>query len=122
MARVIVMIQNRTLREVHVGKEPLRIGRDPSNEIHLENPAVSRFHAEIYRQGHPYFVEDKKSTNGVQVNGTAVNWKCGLKEGDHITIGKHTLIFREDPTDFDGEKKDIAHFEGTVMVRDDRKK
>ena len=121
MAKVVVKLQNRTIREVHIGKEPVRIGRDPSNEIHLENPAVSRFHAVIYRQGWPFFIEDKKSTNGVFVNGNAINWKCGLKDNDQITIGKHTLVFQEGASDHpDGKPKDIAHFEGTIRVNPDR--
>jgi len=121
MAKVVVMIGDRVLREVHVGKAPVGIGRDPSNEIHLENPAASRFHAKIYRQGHPYFIEDNKSTNGVQVNGSTITWKCGLQSNDRITIGKHTLIFQEDPSDSaDGKILDMAHMDGTVVVKDNK--
>ncbi len=121
MARVVVTIGDRILREVHIGKAPLGIGRDPSNEIHLDNPAVSRFHARIYRQGHPFFIEDNKSTNGVQVNGSVIKWKCGLKSNDRITVGKHTLVFQEDPSDFaDGKILDISHMDGTIVVRDNK--
>ena len=118
MARLIVMFRNDTLREVYVGNEPLKVGRDPSNHIHLENPSVSRFHAEIYRQGFPYFVEDKKSTNGIYVNDVLVTWKVGLKDGDRITVGKHTLIFKNDPND-DPENRQISlsDIEGTVNLR-----
>ena len=64
MAYLIIMFKDQTMREVHVGDRPLRIGRDSSNDIHIDNPAVSRFHAEVYRQGYPYYIEDKKSTKG----------------------------------------------------------
>ena len=71
----------------------------------------------------PFFVEDKKSTNGIFVNGSAINWKCGLKDNDEITIGKHTLLFQEDASDHpDGKPKDIAHFEGTIVVNPDKAK
>ncbi len=117
MARVVVMLGERIIREIHVGKEPLRIGRDPSNDIHLENPAVSRFHAEIYRQDFPFFVEDKNSTNGVDVNGVKVNWKSGLQDHDRITVGKHTLVFRFDPKDHsEGKLLDMSHAEGTIQI------
>jgi pSer/pThr/pTyr-binding forkhead associated (FHA) protein len=117
MAILIVMFKNQTLREVHVGKEPLKIGRDQSNHIHLDNPSVSRFHAEVYRQGFPFFVEDKNSTNGVYVNDVRIRWKTGLKEGDRITIGKHTMVFKHDPGDDPKNKKvNISDIEGTVKM------
>jgi len=117
MARLIVMFKNQTIREVHVGKEALQIGRDSSNHIHLENPAVSRFHAEVYRQGYPFFVEDKNSTNGVYVNDVLINWKTGIKDGDRITIGKHTLLFKEDPNDFEDRKKvNLSDIDGTIKL------
>ena len=117
MAKLIVMFKDQTMREVHVGKEPLRIGRDSSNDIHIDNPAVSRFHAEVYRQGYPFFIEDKNSTNGVQVNGTTINWKGGLKDGDMVTIGKHTLLFKEDPNDFEDRKKiSLSDIDGTIAL------
>jgi pSer/pThr/pTyr-binding forkhead associated (FHA) protein len=120
MARLIVMLKDRVLKEVHIGKEPLKIGRDSSNQIQLENPAVSRFHAEVYRQGYQFFVEDKNSTNGVSVNGFLINWKSGIKDGDRITIGKHTLVFKEDPNDDPDRKKiELAEIEGTINLRSD---
>ncbi len=118
MARLVIMFRSDTLREVHVGPEPLKIGRDQSNHIQLDNPAVSRFHAEVYRQGYPFFVEDKNSTNGVCVNDVLITWKCGLKDGDRITIGKHTLMFREDPADYPEKHRiSLADIDGTVNIR-----
>jgi pSer/pThr/pTyr-binding forkhead associated (FHA) protein len=117
MARLILMLKNQTLREIHMGKDPLKIGRDPSNHIHLDNPSVSRFHAEVYRQGFPFFVEDKKSTNGIYINDVRIRWKAGLKEGDRVTIGKHTLVFRHDPGDDpDNKKVNLSDIEGTVKI------
>lgn len=117
MAKLVVMFKNQTMREVHVGKEPVKIGRDPSNQIHLDNPAVSRFHAEVYRQGYPFFIEDKNSTNGVYVNDVLINWKSGIQDGDRITIGRHTLVFREDPVDFsDKQKISLSDVDGTIAL------
>lgn len=99
MAKIVVTLKGKVLREIQLGEGTTRIGRDPSNEIHLENPAVSRFHAEIYRQGWPFYVEDKKSTNGTYLNGKFLNWKSALNNRDQITIGKHTLVFLEEAKD-----------------------
>ena len=118
MARLIVMFKDQILREVHLGDGALKIGRDPSNHTQLENPSVSRFHAQVYRQGFPFFVEDKKSTNGVYINDVRIQWKAGLKEGDRITIGKHTMVFKHDPGD-DPENRQVnlSDIEGTVKIR-----
>ncbi len=64
MAKLIVMFKDQTIREVHVGNETLKIGRDSSNHIHLENPAVSRFHAEVYRQGYPFLWKTRTAPMG----------------------------------------------------------
>ncbi len=117
MAKLIVMFKEQTIREVHLGNETLKIGRDSSNHIHLENPAVSRFHAEVYRQGYPFFVEDKDSTNGVYVNDMLINWKVGIKDGDRITIGKHTLVFRTESADHpDKHQVSLADIDGTIAM------
>ena len=117
MARLILMFKDRTLCEVHVGPKPVKIGRDPSNDIHIDNPAVSRFHAEVYRQGHPFFIEDKNSTNGIWVNDIKISWKEGIRDGDTITIGKHTLIFKAESGSNEKEKeKSLPDIDGTVKI------
>lgn len=102
------MFKEKVIRELQLGAQPLRIGRDPDNEIQLENPAVSRHHAEIYRQGYPYYIEDKKSTNGTFLNGNFLNWKSALNNNDRIQVGKHTLVFVEESKDT-GRHKISSH-------------
>jgi len=104
MARIVVLFRDRAQKEFRVGGDGLRIGRDAENDIRLENPAVSRRHARIYRQEGVFYIEDLKSTNGTSVNDRAVGWKTALNHNDRITIGKHTLVFLEDPDDRDGGK------------------
>jgi len=105
MAKLIVMLKDKVLKEVQVGPQGVKVGREPDNEIQLENPAVSRCHAEIYRQGYPFYIEDKKSTNGTYLNGAFVTWKAALSHNDKITIGKHTLVFIEEAKDNPDKKK-----------------
>ena len=122
MAKIILMLKDRVLRELQVGENGLKIGRDPGNDIQLENPAVSRVHAEIYRQGWPYYLEDKKSTNGTYLNGTFLNWKSALAHNDRITIGKPTLVFQEEARDRrDGNKPSLLHADETMCLHPDGK-
>jgi len=116
MAKVTVMVQGKVSKEVLLRKgETLTVGRDASNDICLDNPAVSRFHAKIYKQEWPFHVEDLKSTNGTFLNGGKVNWKAVLKNNDTITIGKHDLIFNDDPSDYEEGKRPVE-IDATVIV------
>ena len=67
-----------------------KIGRYPDNEIVIDNVGVSGNHAEIFQEGDKYIIHDKKSTNGVYVNGEPITEK-ELKFGDEIGIFKHKL-------------------------------
>ncbi len=65
----------------------IRIGRDHSCEVNLDDLHVSRFHAEVICEGvNSIFIRDTGSTNGVFVNGKRVSEKR-LVDGDKIRIG-----------------------------------
>ena len=76
---------------VEAGKS-LTIGRKESNDISIENLAVSGHHAKVDVVGEEYLLTDLKSKNGSFVNKELVttHW---LKHGDKIIIGKHCLVF-----------------------------
>jgi len=106
MAKVIVTISGRNLKEFPIPRgKALTIGRDQSNMLRLDNPAVSRRHAKIVKQGWPYYLEDLKSTNGTMLNGKPIEEKATLKHNDKVGIGKFVLVFRDDDGDqtADGE-------------------
>ena len=115
MAKVIVTISGRSLKEVHIAKDaPLSIGRDKTNVLRLDNPAVSRKHACIEKQGWPYYVVDFKSTNGTKVNGKPISGKMSLKHNDKVGIGKFVLVFRDD--NGDDTKDDGLSGDTTITV------
>ncbi len=70
----------------------LTIGRRKSNDVVIENLAVSGHHAKIDSVGDGYVLTDLQSKNGSFVNEQLVasHW---LENGDVINIGKHTLEF-----------------------------
>lgn len=73
----------------------IEIGRDPSCDIPLVSPAVSRRHALIRLTTKGYEIVDLGSTNGTYVNGKRVKQEL-LQQGDTIHIGPFKLNF--DPT------------------------
>ncbi len=71
------------------------IGRDISSSIQLLDPSVSRSHALIVKNNQGYIIHDKKSLNGVLVNGSRVKERI-LEQNDEIQLGKTYLLFDSD--------------------------
>ena len=64
-----------------------RIGRDPSCEVQLSSPLVSRFHAEVWPSSGSWWVRDLGSTNRIVLNEETVD-RGELKDGDTLQLGK----------------------------------
>ena len=77
------------------GKKTIRIGRAVDNDLQLDDPRVSRYHAVIERIGARYRIRDLRSHNGTFVNGERVDARreLFLAEGDVINIGGARLNF-----------------------------
>jgi hypothetical protein len=68
------------------------IGRSRDADLTLDDPNVSRRHAELRKEDGSWVVADLASTNGVKVNGRRVA-EHRLMPGDEITVGLETLTF-----------------------------
>jgi ABC-type multidrug transport system ATPase subunit len=73
----------------------ISIGRDKENDITLDAPTVSRFHAQVERVGQRYRIRDLRSSNGTYVNDVAVDGELWLKPDDTIRIGTHRFVVGE---------------------------
>lgn len=63
------------------------VGRGAGVDIALEDPTVSRLHAELVRRGpHVYVADLGLSTNGTRVNGRPVGRRI-LRDGDVVSFG-----------------------------------
>jgi pSer/pThr/pTyr-binding forkhead associated (FHA) protein len=68
------------------------IGRDLGNAIVVDEPDVSRSHAEVVRRGEAYVIVPQVTTV-TSVNGALVLAPTPLHEGDEVGIGSTTLRF-----------------------------
>jgi hypothetical protein len=68
------------------------IGRSRDCDLMLDDPNVSRRHAELRNEHGAWVVADLASTNGVKVNGRRVA-EQHLNPGDEVTIGLQKLRF-----------------------------
>lgn len=80
-------------------------GRDPSADIVLEHPTVSRRHARLTVRGSDVELEDLGSANGTFVNSRQLDQRpCLLADGDHIRLGHLHLRVYLSPADASTER------------------
>lgn len=77
-------------------KEKLTFGRAKENDIVLDMPNVSAFHAQITRVGQRYYITDLHSTNGTFVNGKRTQGDVWLNPQDTIQISSYRLVMGKD--------------------------
>ena len=75
-----------------VDKRRILLGRSRECDIQVEDPNVSRRHAELRQEGASYWIVDLESTNGIEVNGRRVK-RAKLDSGDSFTVGSTEITF-----------------------------
>jgi hypothetical protein len=81
-------------RAFSISKTLLSVGRGLDNDLVIDDPRVSRHHAQVtFRHGH-YLLRDLRSTNGTFVNGQSVE-AVVLASGDVVSIGGFELVFSQ---------------------------
>jgi len=106
MAKLTITLDGVTLRDYQLNTERVTIGRQPGNDIRLEDQTVSSEHAAV-QIGNPVTLTDLGSTNGTFVNGERIS-KQALAHGDVIRIGHHEMKF------VDEQSQDMA---ATVVLQ-----
>lgn len=80
-------------RRTVIEGDPFTIGRSRDCDLVIDDPNISRHHAELRAEGDSWRIADLGSTNGVKINRRRVDEGL-LRSGDRITLGL---------TDFDFE-------------------
>ncbi|MGD2252189.1 MAG: DUF3662 and FHA domain-containing protein [Anaerolineales bacterium] len=73
----------------------INVGRHPQNHLVLDDPYVSRWHAQLRAREGRYVLFDLGAKAGVLVNERPAR-QHALKPGDAVTIGEVRLIYSED--------------------------
>jgi ABC-type multidrug transport system ATPase subunit/pSer/pThr/pTyr-binding forkhead associated (FHA) protein len=98
-------------RALPVRQAEINIGRDPSNDLVLDHPTVSRHQARIVFKDGKYVIYDLNSANGTYVNGQRVVTYTDLPPGSLVQITGFRYFL-----DFDGRKL-VEYDENTGQVR-----
>lgn len=117
--KIDVKIQNRVIEHYSFEKASVTIGRDPGCDLRVDNPVLSRRHAQITAENGQYFIEDLGSTNGVFLGSQKVSGKTPLKDGDEFKIDKFAFHVKlSDGAAADPAKKKEFAFDimGTMQI------
>lgn len=72
--------------------QSLTIGRSLENQVVIQEPTVSRIHAEISNNNEIYSLKDLDSTGGTYLNGKKVK-EANLASGDSIVLAGTPIVF-----------------------------
>ena len=108
MAMIIQTVDGVVSNRFDIEKPALKFGRSSSNQVQIDDLAVSGEHARIVvKEGEEgqddFFLQDLKSTNGTFLNEEFVEEDQQLHHNDNIRIGWNNFIFI-DENEIDLEK------------------
>ena len=98
VGRLRVTIEGREVAAIELRPGKLMIGRTSENDLQLDSKYISRRHCQLTVTPEGVTVEDLNSTNGTVVAGQRVR-RHGLKDGDQVMIGLHTLCYTAERAD-----------------------
>jgi len=88
--RFLVFLKGNFLGEYSLLNSVITIGRSKDNDIYIDDPRISRYHATISSQNDVTVIQDLDSTNGIFVN--KVNTRLStIEDDDVIQIGIHQI-------------------------------
>jgi predicted component of type VI protein secretion system len=86
MAKLVLSSGGSVLYQCFLDKDRVGIGREPHNQVVIDDAAVNGEHAAIFQVANDHILEDLHSTSGTFVNGVRV-LRHILQHGDVIEFG-----------------------------------
>jgi hypothetical protein len=78
-----------------IERDAISIGRDAGNDVTLDEPSVSRWHAQlVYRDGW-FYIQDLGSASGIVVNGSRIQGSMRIGPGDRIALSRDVTLALE---------------------------
>lgn len=84
-------------KNVVLNQPVIDIGRHSDNDLMLDDPHISRHHAQLRAFKQQFIIFDVGSTGGIFINGKKLS-QATLQAGDVIRMGITTLIYIQDTT------------------------
>lgn len=90
---MLLLLGGRELQRLELNTGRCYIGRDPSNDLVIDNLSVSRRHAVVTYNDGLCTIEDLGSSNGTLLDGQRITQPTPLTDSLEVVIGKHTVRF-----------------------------
>lgn len=110
MAKLILSSNGAIVHQRFLEDDRVTIGREPDNELPIDDPAVAPRHAAIVSVGNDHILEDLKSEAGTFVNGTRISRHI-LQHCDVVQFGAFHLRYLNPKASTD------ADLERTMLIR-----
>lgn len=93
MPKLTLLLGRRTMQAYDFKQPSIIVGRDEGADVIIDNPSVSRRHAEIRLGDSGWVVEDLGSSNGTFLRGHRIEGAQSIGLGDEIGFGKFSIVF-----------------------------
>ena len=78
-----------------IDRSVVTVGRDPINDIAIDEPSVSRQHAQLAYQDGWFYVQDSGSANGIVVNGVRIDGPQRIAPGQEVVLSRDVAFVLE---------------------------
>ncbi|MBK7416010.1 MAG: WG repeat-containing protein [Dechloromonas sp.] len=95
MAKIVILLDGKILKERNLDKEIITLGRDAGNDIQIDNLALSNQHLKIVNSDTGSLLVNLDSTIGAVVNGENISQHL-LQDLDAVQVGKFTIQYFRD--------------------------
>jgi pSer/pThr/pTyr-binding forkhead associated (FHA) protein len=92
---LIVQREDAPDEEIRWEQSVLTIGRDPTNNLVIDDKRVSRRHARFERDDAGFYIHDLESTNGTYLNQQRISGAQLLRNNDEVWVGDRVIVFRD---------------------------
>lgn len=93
MPKLTLLLGRRVMQAYDFKQASIIVGRDEGADVLIDNPSVSRRHAEIRLGDNGWEVEDLGSSNGTFMHGAKIEGARSIGLGDEIGFGKFSIVF-----------------------------
>ena len=93
MPKLTLLLGRRVMQAYDFKQPSIIVGRDDAADVIIDNPSVSRRHAEIRLGDNGWEVEDLGSSNGTFIDNARIEGPRSIGLGDEIGFGKFSIVF-----------------------------
>ena len=93
MPKMSLLLGRKTMQVFDLDQSSIVVGRGEDADILIDNPSMSRRHAEFRQEGDGWVVQDLGSSNGTYIGEVRLEAACPVQEGTEVAFGKFSIVF-----------------------------